>query len=135
MNEWHKAILVYEQVLATVPQNSELNMTMDFMGSGAFGYDTELQLKSKIRECDLLQTLYFGRQTGEFTSDADIEFIRGYAEARGYANVHNINWNQEVANCWLKGVQLFPKSHVMYNELGNLLLRVCLQSWMFCFMC
>ena len=88
--------------------------------------DIEIYLNAKIRECDLLQTLFFQRN---LTSE-----LLHYYQHKGYGSPAPpgsggessvASLHQVVANCWIQGLQLFPQSHVMYNELGNLLLRVC----------
>lgn len=80
--------------------------------------DSEVFLSAKIRECDLLQTLYFSAHDGTGP-------VRNIPEElMYYFNTTSENYNQIIANCWLHGIELFPDNHLMYNELANLLLRV-----------
>lgn len=93
----------------------------DMFGAAPTGVseeDVDVFLSAKIRECDLLQTLYFSSQgTGESTPSIPEDLLH-------YFNTTSEHYNQIIANCWLHGIELFPENHIMYNELANLLLRV-----------
>ena len=83
-------------------------------------------LNAKIRECDILQKLVFEKHGNQSQGR---EYLFEYLNLVRDEGMHTTEFsdsdvNQAVANCWLHGLELFPESHVMYNELGNLLLRV-----------
>lgn len=91
---------------------------------------TEMFLNAKIRECDILQKLVISKEWHySHLASNGRQYVFEYLHPKddkdfSTTDASDSDAYQAVANCWLHGLELFPESHVMYNELGNLLLQV-----------